>query len=503
MKRNWAGQNVLIIGAARQGLSLARYLAARGAEVTLNDQRKPEQLAEAIAALQTAPSPEAPAELRSVTPAGLPVRWALGGHPLDLLDHTDLVCVSGGVPLALPIIVEARRRGLPLTNDSQIFMDEVQAPVIGITGSAGKTTTTTLVGRMAEDYAIRSGRKAWVGGNIGLPLVEYVDQIQPDDLVIVEFSSFQLELMTTSPHLGAVLNITPNHLDRHGTLEAYTAAKARILEFQTARDFAVLSREDPGAWNLNGMVPGRLVTFGFNRPEPGQAGTFVFGHASERGHASVRGYQDVGENRDSADDRVYYSDGQHDLELLPRKLIGLRGVHNLLNVLAACAVASAAGFPLESIQAGVRGFTGVTHRLEHIRTWKGSNWYNDSIATAPERTKAAIYAFDEPLVLLLGGRDKNLPWEKLAELLHRRVDHVIVFGEAADKILKAIGPLRPGSRLQTIDRRPGLQAAVQAAAQVAEPGDVVLLSPGGTSFDEFIDFEERGERFREWVQALS
>jgi UDP-N-acetylmuramoylalanine--D-glutamate ligase len=202
-------------------------------------------------------------------------------------------------------------------------------------------------------------------------------------------------------------------------------------------------------------------------------------------------------------DRLYYFDGQRELELMSRELINLRGVHNLLNVLAACAIACAAGFPVKSIQAGVRGFNGVAHRLEHVRTWKGANWYNDSIATAPERTMAAIYAFDEPLVLLLGGRDKNLPWEKLAELIHRRVDHVIVFGEASEKILKAIGPLQPEGRLKTIHHQPGLQSAVRAAAEIVEPGDVVLFSPGGTSYDEFKDFEERGARFQEWVQVLS
>jgi UDP-N-acetylmuramoylalanine--D-glutamate ligase len=476
MKHNWAGQKVLIIGAARQGLSLARYLAARGAQVTLNDQRKPEQLGSAMEML-----------------SDMPVKWALGGHPLDLLDRADMVCVSGGVPLTLPIIVEAQYRKLPLTNDSQIFMEEVQAPVIGITGSAGKTTTTTLVGRMAEDAVGRanlsnrsgdqSGRKAWIGGNIGLPLVEYVDQIRPDDLVIVEFSSFQLELMTASPHISAVLNITPNHLDRHGTLEAYTAAKARILKFQTAQDIAVLSREDPGAKDLIEVAPGTLVTFGFSQPGPSLCGTYTLG--------GIHG------------DRLYYFDGQRELELMSRELINLRGVHNLLNVLAACAIACAAGFPVKSIQAGVRGFNGVAHRLEHVRTWKGANWYNDSIATAPERTMAAIYAFDEPLVLLLGGRDKNLPWEKLAELIHRRVDHVIVFGEASEKILKAIGPLQPEGRLKTIHHQPGLQSAVRAAAEIVEPGDVVLFSPGGTSYDEFKDFEERGARFQEWVQVLS
>ncbi len=465
MKHDWTGQKILIIGAARQGLSLARYLAARGAVVTLNDQRAPEKMEDTVQSFQT-------------LPGSTPVNWILGSHPLDLLDNVNLVCVSGGVPLELPIIAEALRRGLPLTNDSQIFIDEVKAPVIGITGSAGKTTTTTLVGRMAETFATQTGRKAWIGGNIGRPLVEYVDEIQPDDLVVVEFSSFQLELMTTSPHISAVLNVTPNHLDRHGTLAAYTAAKARILQFQNEQDIAVLNRDDSGSWSLSGLVRGDLVSFGQHRPAV-CSGTFL------------------------KDGNLYFTNGAQDIELINCKMINLRGEHNLLNVLAAAAIANAAGFPDDAIQAGVCGFNGVAHRLELVRSVNGASWYNDSIATAPERTIAAIQAFDEPLVLMLGGRDKNLPWEKLAELVHQRVDHVVVFGEAAEKILQAIGPLQPGRQLKTINHQENLKDAVQAAAKVAGPGYVVLLSPGGTSFDEFKDFEERGEWFRKWVQALS
>lgn len=462
MKQNWTDQRILIIGAARQGLALARFLSARGAKVTLNDQRSPSQMQPVMDSL-SAPN----------------IRWALGGHPLELLNDTDLICVSGGVPLTLPILVEALRRGIPLTNDSQIFMDAVQAPVIGITGSAGKTTTTTLVGRIAQAACQSNGsRKAWVGGNIGLPLIEYVDQIGPKDLVVIEFSSFQLELMTNSPRIAAVLNITPNHLDRHKTLEAYTAAKARILDYQAADDTAVLSREDPGSWDLRSRVRGRRITFGLNRPESGP-GTFV-----------QNGF-------------LYYTDGEKDLELIPREAILLRGEHNLLNTLAACAIACAANLPVDAIRAGINDFTGVAHRLEFVRNWNGVKWYNDSIATAPERTLAALNAFDEPLILLLGGRDKDLPWDKLAESVHQRVDHVMVFGEAAGKILQAIGSLRPGSRLKTINHFEYMKDAVEAAAKAAQPGDVVLLSPGGTSFDEFKDFEERGERYREWVKALS
>jgi len=464
MTNNWQGQRILILGAARQGLALARYLARCGAAVTLSDQRSAEQMQPAIAAL-----------------SDLPITWALGGHPLDLLEQTDLLCLSGGVPLTLPIVGAALSRGIPLSNDSQIFMESVPCRVLGITGSAGKTTTTTLVGRMADAAAALPGaafRKAWVGGNIGLPLIDYLDQISPDDLVILELSSFQLELMTRSPHIAAVLNITPNHLDRHGTMAAYTAAKAHILSHQDAQGVAVLCHEDPGAWGLAAEVKGRLISFGFNRL-PGGVNTYA------------------------RQDGLYLFDGQEERLLLTRPEIQLRGEHNVLNVLGACAIACAAGLPLPAMRAGVHDFGGVAHRLEFVRRWKDADWYNDSIATAPERTLAAIRAYDEPLVLLLGGRDKNLPWQELAALVHQRVDHVVLFGEAAEKIQEAIGSLHTGQRPFSLTRCAGLQEAVLAAAQVVEPGDVVLLSPGGTSFDEFRDFEERGERFRLWVKQLS
>lgn len=453
----------MIIGAARQGMALARFLSIRGAQVILNDQRDASQMSEAIHSLSHESG----------------IQWALGGHPLTLLNGIDLVCVSGGVSLSLPILRECSARGIPLTNDSQIFFEAVTAPVIGITGSAGKTTTTTLVGRMANCLAETTHRKAWVGGNIGLPLVEYVDQINPQDLVVVELSSFQLEQMTCSPQVSAVLNITPNHLDRHGAMEVYTAAKARILDFQNAASAAVLNREDSGAWELRERVKGRLVTFGLQKPRPGLTGTYI-----ENNQVCL-----AAENGSSV--------------LLDCAEILLRGEHNRLNVLAACAVAYAAGWPAQVMRAGIHGFTGVAHRLELIGERHQAAWYNDSIATTPERAIAAVQSFDEPLVLLLGGRDKNLPWQRLAELVHQRVDHVIVFGQAAGLIRQALGPLQSGDRLQSIDCAQGLRDAVQTAAAIVEPGDVVLLSPGGTSFDEFKDFEERGERFREWVKELS
>jgi UDP-N-acetylmuramoylalanine--D-glutamate ligase len=407
--------------------------------------------------------------------ADLPIQWALGGHPLELLNDCDLLCLSGGVPLTLPIVAEALKRGIPLSNDTQIFMEVVPCKTIGITGSAGKTTTTTLVGRMAREML---GDAAYIGGNIGDPLINYVDVMKPGDLAILELSSFQLEQMTISPNVAAILNITPNHLDRHGTMEAYTAAKARLLDFQSSKkDAAILGRDDPGAWNLRDRVKGRLFTFSLHELDEGMSGAYCH------------------------DGLLALRDGNAYVPLILREKILLRGDHNVSNALAAFAIGHAAGFTLDAMLSAVEDFHGVPHRLELVREHRGVRWYNDSIATAPERTMAAVRAFDEPIVLLLGGRDKDLPWGDLAALIHQRVDHVVLFGEAAEKIWKAMAG--SGSRPQTLERCETLEQAVHKAAEVAEAGDVVLLSPGGTSYDAFKDFAERGERFREWVQELT
>lgn len=460
-----------IVGAARQGTALARYLARHGAHVVLNDRRPADEMQAVVEELAAA----------AEGPRGS-IRFVFGGHPLELLQGTDMVCLSGGVSLALPLVAAAQSRGIPLSNDSQVFLEAAPCPVIGITGSAGKTTTTTLVGRMAQAAASSSQppRHAFVGGNIGSPLISVVDEMQPEDLAVVELSSFQLEIMTRSPQVAAVLNITPNHLDRHASMEAYTAAKARILEFQGKEEAAVLGREDRGAWSLEKSVRGRLFSFGLAAPGREQPGTFI------------------------KEDFIYFWDGQQETGLMPRSAVGLRGEHNLLNVLAACAIGAAAGFPAEAMHSGVEGFSGVPHRLEFVRKWRGASWFNDSIATAPERSMAAIRSFDEPLVLLAGGRDKNLPWKEFSSLVRQRVDHLVLFGEAAQKIADLFGPDagQNESRPYTITLCSELKDAVQAAAHVAEPGRVILLSPGGASFDQFHDFEDRGEAFRRWVMEL-
>jgi UDP-N-acetylmuramoylalanine--D-glutamate ligase len=459
MKTNWKDTRVLILGAARQGLALARWLSLHGAKVTLSDMRSADELRVARESM-----------------AEYSIQWALAGHPVELLDSTDVLCLSGGVPLTLPIVAEAVRRGIPLSNDSQVFMEVVPCKTIGITGSAGKTTTTTLVGNMAR---ITCGDKAYVGGNIGDPLINHVDSMQPDDIAILELSSFQLDQMTVSPNIAVILNITPNHLDRHGTMEAYTAAKARILEFQSKDDTAILGRDDQGAWSLRDRVKGKLYTFSLHELDEGLDGTYY-----HDGLLNLRA-------------------GNAYLPLMLREKIHLRGDHNVLNMLAAFAIGHAAGFRLDAMLEAAEEFRGVPHRLELVRELNGVRWYNDSMATAPERSIAAIRCFEEPIVLLLGGRDKDLPWEELMKLVGQRVGHVVLFGEAAEKIQKTANSLGLSQMRPTVTRVKSLHEAVVKAAEMVEAGDVVLLSPGGTSFDEFKDFAERGERFKAWVQELS
>jgi UDP-N-acetylmuramoylalanine--D-glutamate ligase len=452
----YAGQRIVILGLARQGVALARYLALAGAHVIVSDQQPAAQLAEALAAL-----------------SDLPLEFVLGGHPESLLDHADLLCLSGGVPADLPIVQAARRRGLPLSNDSQLFLEACPpgVTVIGITGSAGKTTTTTLVGRILSAQA---AGPVLVGGNIGNPLIAELPALRPGHRVVMELSSFQLELMTRSPQIAAVLNVTPNHLDRHGTMLAYTEAKSHILRHQAPDDLAVLGLDDAGARGLAPLAPGRLAYF--SAEQAVRAGAYL--------EAGVLMFRWLGVATPVA----------------PVAAVELRGRHNVLNVLAAIAISGAAGASAEAMRAGLSGFRGVTHRLELVRERNGVRWYNDSIATAPERVIAALRAFDEPLVLLLGGRDKKLPWDDLAALVRDRVRQVVLFGEAGPLIERAL--VAAGVPAARRLRCATLAEAVPAAAELAVPGDVVLLSPGCTGFDEFRDFAERGDKFRQWVQAL-
>jgi len=460
MKRNWQGKKVVVIGAARQGLAASRFLAKRSARVLLTDSRPLSDFNDLESQL-----------------SGFAVELHLGGHPINILDGTDLVCVSGGVPLTIPLIKEAQVRGIPLTNDSQLFMEEVGAKVIGITGSAGKTTTTVLTGAIVK-AALEPKVKVWVGGNIGFPLIEHLEEIQPDDWVVHEFSSFQLEQMTVSPHIAVLTNITPNHLDRHKTMEAYTTAKTHILEFQSARDFAVINREDPGSKNLAEKTPASIFTFGFKKPAGKNPGVFI-----------------EGEN-------FMFFDGKDEVILFPTNSLKLPGQHNKANAMAACAACFSAGLPIQSMRDGISSIEGIPHRLELVREFRGIQWINDSIATTPERVMAAMHALEGPFVMLLGGRDKDLPWENLAAMLHEKQAKVVLFGEAGSLINSALKKFEGAFPSYPLFQVGTLEEAVLKAAEIAENGDKVLLSPGGTSYDAYRDFEERGEHFRKLVKAI-
>lgn len=462
-----AGKRVVIFGFGRQGVALARWLPTVGAEVVVTDSRSAKQL-----------------NLRRRDFPG--VRFYLGGHPEDVLIGARCICVSGGVPLDLPVLELARERGIPFINDAQLFLERCPAPVIGITGSSGKTTTTALVASIVAN----SGYKVWLGGNIGNPLIADLPNIKVDDIVVMELSSFQLDLMSSSPKVAALLNLTPNHLDRHGTFENYATAKANILRFQAATDVAILGWDSPGSKAFEQAVSGELLAFSLYDMVPD--GAFMLGS-----RLLVAGL-------------ASFDMGPH--VVCEREDIPLRGDHNVLNVLAACAITGSMGLAIdrpgvmpEVMRETIRDFQPVEHRLETVRDIAGVTWVNDSIATAPERLLAALNSYEEPLVLLIGGADKDLPWGAALQYALRKSRHIVIFGkdgerQVATKVVELLEKMRVGedqfSRVQSLDE------AVAQAATVAQSGDVVLLSPGGTSYDAYEDFAKRGEHFRQLVSEL-
>src|SRR5512143_2329045 len=452
-----ADQHFVVLGLARQGLAVTRWLVEQGAQVTVSNAK-----------------PEADLQGPIDTLRDLDVKFVLGGHPLSLLDDCDVLCLSGGVPIDLPIVIEAQRRGIPLTNDAQLFVERCPAPIIGITGSAGKTTTTTLTGEIFK----AAYHTTWVGGNIGNPLIGDLAEMLPTDRVVMELSSFQLDVMTVSPHVAAVLNITPNHLDRHASMEAYIEAKRHILDYQSFDDIAVLGYDNDITRALSGRANG-YVRF-FSREKVVGRGAFSKG------------------------DRIIVVHNAEE-EVCRLGDIPLRGDHNVLNVLAACAMTAALGVDVGPMAQAIRDFKGVAHRLQLVRDVNGVKYYDDSIATAPERLMAGVKAFNESIVLLAGGRDKHLPWEEAAQLIVERVRELIVFGEMADGVRGAVEAQlnRTAERvLEKIQHVATLDEAVTTAARSARSGEVVLLSPGGTSYDAFKDFAERGDKFQELVRGL-
>jgi len=470
---NFSGLWVTIFGLAREGTALARFLAERGARVTVTDIKPAEALAERIAQLE-----------------GLPVHFVLGGHPLEVLE-ADAAFVSPGVPKGIPILMEAQRRGLLLTSEPRLFAALCPASIIGVTGSSGKSTTVALVGEMLR----AGGKRTWVGGNIGEPLISAVEEINPPDKVVVELSSFQLEYFAPqpeahppegwellargySPHISALLNVTPNHLDRYPSMAAYIEAKSHIYRYQQPGDVTVLGWDDPITRSLAPEIKAQVLLFSLE--------------------------QEVEQGAFLRDGWVVLRLAGREMRICPVGDIQLRGRHNVANVLAACAIAGVAGAMPEAMRQAIRTFRGMPHRLELVRELRGVRYYNDSIATSPERACAALRSFEEPIVLLTGGRDKHLPWDEFAELALRRAKHVICFGEAAERIMRELQVASCKLQLTTFNAQlvTTLEEAVAVASSVAQPGDVVLLSPGCTSFDSFRDFEERGERFRALVQSL-
>ena len=458
----------VILGFARQGRALARYLITHGARVTVSDRRTDVVDQEDVRALG--------------------VQFVMGGHPLALLDDCDVLCLSGGIPNDAPIVSEARRRGIALCNDAQVFFDVCPARMlIGISGSAGKTTTTTLVHGMLARHAHQPARNAagkltaqgrvWVGGNIGNPLIADVDAMAADDTVVMELSSFQLELIRSSPAIACITNITPNHLDRHASMDEYVAAKQRIVQFQTSMNWAVLCADD-AIIRSSIHTSAHIAWFGL-KDEPATDGAWLDDDGDLRlrllGHACAMASSVVCNRRD----------------------LKVIGDHNVLNVLAASALAALAGAGLPAIRECATTFTGVPHRLELVRELNDVRWYNDSIATAPVRLMAGLHAFDQPVVLLVGGRDKHLPWDSAIKSMAKHCRHVIFFGELGPMVSRQFAVKNP--RWSLVD---GLRDAIQRAVEVAKPHDVVLLSPGGTSFDEFTDFAERGDVFKQAVNEL-
>ena len=444
-----------VVGLGIEGIDLVRYLAPRGARVTVSDARTADQLGDALAAIDD-----------------LDVTLSLGANREEDLVGADTVFASQGVPQDLPALRAARRAGVPISSMTRLFLEVCPAPVAGITGSSGKTTTTALVGAMLD----ASGADYVVGGNIGVGLLGLLDRIEPETRVVLELSHTQLESVEVSPHIACVTNVTPNHLDAY-SWSAYVGLKRRIFEFQQPDDIAIFHIDDEVSAGFAEEAPSLVRYTSVERSLPGDGATVS-------GGVVVR----VEDGREHA--------------VIERAAIPLRGDHNVANVVTAVAVAAQLGVDDEAAASAVRAFSGVPHRLEVVSRARGVTWVNDSIATTPERTLAGLRAFDGPAVLLLGGRDKHLPLGELAREAVQRCRAVIGFGEAGPTFVDAVRAVRDGDApvLREVE---DVEAAVEAAAGVARAGDVVLCSPAGTSFDAYRTFEQRGAAFRAAVEAVT
>jgi UDP-N-acetylmuramoylalanine--D-glutamate ligase len=445
------GKRVLVVGLARSGRAAADFLHRRGAVVTVSDSRPPWSFADEIPELLAAK-----------------IGLEFGQHGTETALAQDLVVVSPGVPWDLPALQAARERGIPVVAEVEAGSWFLRGDLVGVTGSNGKTTTTTLIGRMLES----SGIHALVGGNIGVPITSMVDGSTDEGAVVVELSSFQLEgTQSLHPRVAVILNITPNHLDRHPSLEAYVEAKARILRNQDAGDYAVLNADDPAVRALADRVRAQKVFFSRT--------------------------QDLTEGLLISEGKVVYRVAHLERELFSPRDVRLRGLFNLENVLAASAAACVLGADFDALGKTVREFRGVEHRLEPVGEVLGVEFYNDSKATSVDATAKALGAFDRGVHLILGGKDKGAPYAPLVPLLKGRVREVLLIGAAAGRIAAELA--------ETVElvQAGDLESATRQAFRRARAGDVVLLSPACSSYDQFQDFEHRGRVFKALVESLA
>ena len=440
------GKKVLVLGLARTGRECARFLAQRGASVQVTDVRSEEELKQEMETL-----------------AALPIRYFLGGEDPDWLEGVDIIVPSPGVPAENVLLKEGSRRRIKILSEIEFACRFLRAPLVAITGTNGKSTTTTLVGEMLK----ASGAKVFVGGNIGTLLIGFVGGDW--EWGVVEVSSFQLEWIEEfRPRISVLLNLTEDHLDRYPNFRAYCQAKQRIFEAQAANDIAILSRDDRLVWEMRKRIRARVVSFGFSEVDDG-----VFVAARE----------------------MIWRDGSRE-EKFPLSRVKIHGVHNVENMMAAIAAAKSAGVSASAIQKVLEDFPGLEHRLEFVREKDGVRYYNDSKGTNVGAVVKSLASFSDPVILLAGGVDKGGDYGILRQEIRQKVRRLVLFGEAQEIIARALGDLTETVIVEN------LEAAVGDAFAHARAGEVVLLSPACSSFDMFRNYAERGQVFKSLVQAL-
>jgi len=448
-------KRVLVVGLGKSGVASALFLKAHGARVTVSDTKSGDELRN---------------EIPMLLDHGITVET--GGHGERTFRGQDLIVVSPGVPVDAPLINQARSLGEPVIGELELAAQFLPGPIVAITGSNGKTTTTTLAGEILAT----GGLPTLVGGNIGTPAISLAERARPETVIVLEVSSFQLEtIQTFHPKIAAVLNVTPDHLDRHLTFEVYADAKARIFENQQPGDFAVLNADDPTCVAMAART--RAKVFWFSRQKEVEPGAWV------------------------REGNVVFRDDKGQGEILQVSEIPLKGAHNLENVLAAVCAGALMGCAPERIRQAVLNFKAVEHRLEFVATVRGVDYYNDSKATNVDATIKALESFPANIHLILGGKDKGSDYSVLNDLLRQRVKRVYTIGAAAAKIESQIVSAKNGG--PELVRAETLENAVRKAHAVAQPGDVVLLAPACASFDQFKSYEHRGQLFKEIVRSLT